>query len=156
MSDKSKFYYLFTNEDVSIINIFGNCIIECLEIRKLRQCLWYWNIFSLSVYIIKWGQVFEVDRKNGREQAFKSNKQTKQEIKGNLASKHTFIALPHPTTGYLDNRCYRELRSYLRHTEWQVGIFLTFFFHSIYFLDFKVMSDLLHYKWEICIPNMTA
>ena len=23
----------------------------------------------------------------------------------------------HPTTGYLDNRCYRELRSYLRHTE---------------------------------------
>ena len=22
-----------------------------------------------------------------------------------------------PTTGYLDNRCYRELRSYLRHTE---------------------------------------
>jgi hypothetical protein len=28
----------------------------------------------------------------------------------------------HPTTGYLDNRCYRELRSYLRHTEWQVGM----------------------------------
>ena len=23
----------------------------------------------------------------------------------------------HPTTGYLDSRCYRELRSYLRHTE---------------------------------------
>jgi hypothetical protein len=38
-------------------------------------------MFSLSVYIIKWGQVFEVDRKNGREQAFKSNKQTKQEKK---------------------------------------------------------------------------
>ena len=62
----------------------------------------------------------------------------------------------HPTTGYLDNRCYRELRSYLRHTEWQVGISLTFFFHFIYFLDSKFMSDLLHYKWEICIPNMTV
>jgi hypothetical protein len=24
--------------------------------------------------------------------------------------------ISHPTTGYLDNRCYRELRSYLRHT----------------------------------------
>ena len=42
------------------------------------------------------------------------------------------------------------------HTEWQVGISLTFFFHFIYFLDFKFMSDLLHYKWEICIPNMTV
>ena len=62
----------------------------------------------------------------------------------------------HPTTGYLDNRCYRELRSYLRHTEWQVGISLTFFFHFIYSLDFIFMSDLLHYKWEICIPNMTV
>jgi hypothetical protein len=39
MSDKSKFYYLFTNEDLSIINIFGNCIIECLETRKLKQGL---------------------------------------------------------------------------------------------------------------------
>ena len=54
MSDKSKFYYLFTNEDLSIINIFGNCIIECLETRKLKQGLWYWNIFSLSVYIINY------------------------------------------------------------------------------------------------------
>ena len=62
----------------------------------------------------------------------------------------------HPTTDYLDNRCYRELRSYLRHTEWQVGISLTFFFHFIYFLDFIFMSDLLHYKWEICILNMTV
>ena len=61
-----------------------------------------------------------------------------------------------PYNGYLDSRCYPELRSYLRHTEWQVGISLTFFFHFIYFLDFKFMSDLLHYKWEICIPNMTA
>ena len=52
MSDKSKFYYLFTNEDLSIINIFGKCIIECLETRKLKQGLRYWNIFSLSVYII--------------------------------------------------------------------------------------------------------
>ena len=26
-------------------------------------------------------------------------------------------ATTHPTTGYLDNRCHRELRSYLRHTE---------------------------------------
>ena len=52
MSDKSKFYYLFTTEDLSIINIFGKCIIECLETRKLKQGLWYWNIFSLSVYII--------------------------------------------------------------------------------------------------------
>ena len=34
--------------------------------------------------------------------------------------------------------------------------FLTFFFHFIYVLDFKFMSDLLHYKWKICIPNMTA
>ena len=49
MSDKSKFYYLFTN--LSIINIFGKCIIECLETRKLKQGLWYWNFFSLSVYI---------------------------------------------------------------------------------------------------------
>jgi hypothetical protein len=65
-------------------------------------------------------------------------------------------AFTHPTTGYLNNRCYRELRSYLRHTEWQVGISLTFSFHFIYFLDFKFISDLLHYKWEICIPNMTA
>jgi hypothetical protein len=40
MSDKSKFYYLFTNEDLSIINIFGKCIIECLETRKLKQGLW--------------------------------------------------------------------------------------------------------------------
>ena len=65
--------------------------------------------------------------------------------------------LSHPAAGYLDNRCYRELRSYLhvRHTEWQVGISLTFFFHFIYFMDIKFMSDLLHYKWEICIPNMT-
>lgn len=39
MSDKSKFYYLFTNEDLSIINIFGKCIIECLETRKLKQGL---------------------------------------------------------------------------------------------------------------------
>ena len=36
--DKSKFYYLFINEDLSIINIFGNCI-ECLETRKLKQGL---------------------------------------------------------------------------------------------------------------------
>ena len=67
-----------------------------------------------------------------------------------------YIFIPHPTTGYLDNRCYRELRSYLRHTELQVGISLTIFFHFIYFLDFKFISDLLHYKWEICIPNMTV
>ena len=60
----------------------------------------------------------------------------------------------HPTTDYLDNRCYRELRSYLCHMEWQVGISLMFFFHFIYFLDFKFMSNLLHYKWEICIPNI--
>jgi hypothetical protein len=53
MSDKSKFYYLFTNEDLSIISIFWKCMIECLETRKLKQGLWYWNIFSLSVYIIK-------------------------------------------------------------------------------------------------------
>jgi hypothetical protein len=43
MSDKSKFYYLFvyiiTHEDLSIINIFGKCIIECLETRKLKQGL---------------------------------------------------------------------------------------------------------------------
>ena len=52
MSDKSKFYYLFTNEELSIINIFWNCIIECLETRKLKQGLWYWSICSLSVYII--------------------------------------------------------------------------------------------------------
>ena len=52
----------------------------------------------------------------------------------------------HPITGYLDNRCYRELRPYLCHMEWQVAISLTFFFHFIYFLDFKFMSDLLHYK----------
>jgi hypothetical protein len=38
MLDKSKFYYLFTNADLSIINIFGNCI-ECLETRKLKQGL---------------------------------------------------------------------------------------------------------------------
>jgi hypothetical protein len=25
--------------------------------------------------------------------------------------------ISHPTTGYLENRCYRELRSYLSHTE---------------------------------------
>ena len=25
--------------------------------------------------------------------------------------------ISHPTTGYLDNRCYRELRSYLSHTK---------------------------------------
>ena len=31
MSDKSKLYYLFTNEDLSIINIFGNCIIVPLD-----------------------------------------------------------------------------------------------------------------------------
>jgi hypothetical protein len=37
MSDKSKFYYLFTN--LSIINIFGKYIIECLETRKLKQGL---------------------------------------------------------------------------------------------------------------------
>jgi hypothetical protein len=67
-----------------------------------------------------------------------------------LLSNWFLIYIPHPTTGY------RELRSYLRHTEWQVGISLTFFFHFIYFLDFKFMSDLLHYKWEICIPNMTG
>jgi hypothetical protein len=53
MPDKSKFYYLFTNEDFSIINTFGKYIIECLETRKLKHGLWYWNIFSLSVYIIK-------------------------------------------------------------------------------------------------------
>jgi hypothetical protein len=41
--------------------------------------------------------------------------------------------ITHPTTGYLDSRCYPELRSYLRHTEWQVGISLAFFFHFIYF-----------------------
>ena len=40
--------------------------------------------------------------------------------------------------------------------EWQVGISLTFFFHFIYFLDFRFISDLLHYKWEMCIPNMTV
>jgi hypothetical protein len=34
MSDKSKFYYLFTNEGLSIINIFGNCI-ECLTLNIL-------------------------------------------------------------------------------------------------------------------------
>jgi hypothetical protein len=35
-------------------------------------------------------------------------------------------------------------------------ISLTYFFHFFYFLDFNFMSDLLHYKWEICIPNMTV
>jgi hypothetical protein len=35
MSDKTKFYYLFTKEDLSIINIFGNII----ETRKLKQDL---------------------------------------------------------------------------------------------------------------------
>ena len=39
MSDKSKFYYLFINEDLSMINIFGKCIIECFETRKLKQGL---------------------------------------------------------------------------------------------------------------------
>ena len=31
--------------------IFGKCIKECLETRKLKQGLWCWNICSLSVYI---------------------------------------------------------------------------------------------------------
>jgi hypothetical protein len=41
-----------------------------------------------------------------------SSNQTEDEL-------HFIINCPlsHPTTGYLDNRCYRELRSYLRHTE---------------------------------------
>jgi hypothetical protein len=39
MLDKSKFYYLFTNADLSIINIFGKYIIECLETRKLKHGL---------------------------------------------------------------------------------------------------------------------
>ena len=73
-------------------------------------------------------------------------------VSGDISERKTQYT--HATTGYLDNRCYRELRSYLRHTEWQVGISLTFFFHFIYFLAFKFMSDLLHYKWKIFIPNM--
>jgi hypothetical protein len=62
------------------------------------------------------------------------------------SSRFQNISVPyttHPTTGYLDNRCYRELRSYLRHTEWQVGISLTFFFHFINFLDFKFIRNFI-------------
>ena len=50
MLDKSKFYYLFTNEDLSIINIFGNCI-ECLETRKLKQ-VYDTEIFFLFLFIL--------------------------------------------------------------------------------------------------------
>jgi hypothetical protein len=54
-----------------------------------------------------------------------------------ILSRTQIISTSHGMTGS------RELRSYLRHTEWQVGISLTFFFHFIYFLDFRFMSDLL-------------
>jgi hypothetical protein len=39
LKKKIIFYYLFTNEDLSIINIFGKYIIECLETRKLKHGL---------------------------------------------------------------------------------------------------------------------
>ena len=45
MSDKTKFYYLFTKED-----IFGNCI-ECLETRKLKQ-VYDTEIFFLFLVIL--------------------------------------------------------------------------------------------------------
>jgi hypothetical protein len=60
---------------------------------------------------------------------------------------------PHPTTGYLYNRRYRERKLYPRHTEWQVGISLTYFFHFFYFLDFNFMSDLLHVSTSFNIYN---
>ena len=89
---------------------------------------------------------------NKKSLCFKS-----QNVPTGVSDCHNIIStVTHPTTGYLDSRCYPELRSYLRHTEWQVGISLTFFFHFIYFLDFEFMCDLLYYKWEICIPNMTV
>ena len=52
MSDKTKFYYryLFTKEDLSIINIFGNYI-ECLETRKLKQ-VYDTEIFFLFLFIL--------------------------------------------------------------------------------------------------------
>ena len=56
---------------------------------------------------------------------------------------------PHPTTGYLDNICYRELISYLRHTEWQVGISLTFFFHFIYFSKESTSFYHIHEKYSV-------
>ena len=45
MSDKTKFYYLFTKED-----LFGNCI-ECLETRKLKQ-VYDTEIFFLFLVIL--------------------------------------------------------------------------------------------------------
>jgi hypothetical protein len=37
-----------------------------------------------------------------------------------------------------------------------VGISLTFFFHFIYFLDFKFMSDLLHLVFVFASDNGSA
>ena len=39
--------------------------------------------------------------------------------------------------------------TYLRHTEWQVGISLTFFFHFICFLDFKFKSTNEKFAYQI-------
>jgi hypothetical protein len=52
MSDKSKFYYLFTNEDLSIINIFGKCIIEYNKKTETGfMLLKYFFSFCLYYYI---------------------------------------------------------------------------------------------------------
>jgi hypothetical protein len=51
-----------------------------------------------------------------------------------------FVVMAHPTTGYLDNRCYRELRSYLRHGMTGRNFFDVFLF----FLDFK---DYIIHNW---------
>jgi hypothetical protein len=51
MSDKSKFYYLFTNEDLSIINIFGKYIIECLEEYLLFQSMGANKLHTLIIVI---------------------------------------------------------------------------------------------------------
>ena len=57
MSDKSKFYYLFTNEDLSIINIFGKCIIEYNKKTETGfMLLKYFFSFCLYYYIFSRGQ----------------------------------------------------------------------------------------------------
>jgi hypothetical protein len=56
-----------------------------------------------------------------------------------------FVVMAHPTTGYLDNRCYRELRSYLRHGMTGRNFFDVF----LYFLDFKFMATNEKFAYQI-------
>jgi hypothetical protein len=148
---QNKLYYLFQHKWLKNDEI--DCLIYWIFTDKARakRFMFSWTyIFksdhrSMLNYLILHLMSDKMTLSNFLIMNIYRHRKTRPEIiKWSSTSTYT-----HPTTGYLDNRSYRELRSYLRHTEWQVGISLTFFFHFIYFSKESTSFYHIHEKYSV-------